>query len=46
MIGVYVSNKGNHSIEKLTTRIIEVLINELPPEFPVERIKKMVWKAY
>ena len=30
MFSVYVSNKGNNSIETLTTMIIEALINELP----------------
>lgn len=40
MIGVYVSNKGNNSIETLTTWIIEALINELPPESRVEKIKR------
>lgn len=39
MIGVYVSNKGNDSIETLTTWIIEALINELPQESRFERIK-------
>ena len=39
MIGVYVSNKGNSSIETLTTMIIEALINELPPKSRMERLK-------
>ncbi|WP_407381787.1 AAA family ATPase [Methanobrevibacter sp.] len=39
MIGVYVSNKGNNSIEILTTWIIEALINELPQKSGVERLK-------
>ena len=40
MIGVYVSNKGNDSIETLTTWIIEALINELPQKSRLERIKE------
>lgn len=40
MIGVYVSNKGNDSIETLTTWIIEALINELPQKSRIERIKE------
>lgn len=40
MIGVYVSNKGNDSIETLTTWIIEALINKLPQKSRFERIKK------
>lgn len=40
MIGVYVSNKGNDSIETLTTWIIESMINELPPKSRVERLKR------
>ena len=40
MIGVYVSNKGNDSVETLTTWIIEALINELPQKSRFERIKK------
>ena len=40
MIGVYVSNKGNDSIEVLTKEIIEALINELPPENRIKKIKK------
>ena len=40
MIGVYVSNKGNDSIETLTTWIIEALINELPQKSRLEWIKK------
>ena len=40
MIGVYVSNKGNDSIEVLTKEIIEALINELPPESRIKKIKK------
>ena len=44
MIGVYVSNKGNDSIEVLTKRIIEALINELPQENKIEKIKKCFGK--
>ena len=40
MIGVYVSNKGNDSIEVLTKEIIEALINELPPDNLSKQIKK------
>ena len=40
MIGVYVSNKGNNSIEILTKEIIEALINELPPYSRMDKIKK------
>lgn len=40
MIGVYVSNKGNDSIETLTNWIIEALINELPPESRLDKVKK------
>ena len=40
MIGVYVSNKGNHSIEILTKMIIEALINELPSESKLDKVKK------
>ena len=40
MIGVYVSNKGNDSIETLTNWIIEALINELPHESRFEKAKK------
>ena len=40
MIGVYVSNKNNNSIETLTKSIIEALINELPPQSRVEKIKE------
>ncbi len=40
MIGVYVSNKGNDSIETLTTWIIEALINEIPQKSRLERIKE------
>lgn len=39
MIGVYVSNKGNESIEILTKEIIEALINELPPDSRADKIK-------
>ena len=44
MIGVYVSNKGNNSIEILTKEIIEGLINELPPESRIKKIKKWFGK--
>lgn len=44
MIGVYVSNKGNNSIEILTKEIIEGLINEMPPESRVKKIKKWFGK--
>lgn len=44
MIGVYVSNKGNESIEILTKEIIEALINELPPDTRVKKIKKWFGK--
>ena len=44
MIGVYVSNKGNDSIELLTKEIIEGLINELPSESRVKKIKKCFGK--
>ena len=40
MIGVYVSNKGNDSIETLTTWIIEALINELPQKSRLDRIRE------
>lgn len=40
MIGVYVSNKGNNSIEILTKEIIQGLINELPSESRIKKIKK------
>ena len=40
MIGVYVSNKGNHSIEVLTKEIIEALINELPQKSRMKRLKE------
>ena len=40
MIGVYVSNKGNDSVETLTTWIIEALINEMPQKSRFERIKE------
>ena len=39
MIGVYVSNKGNDSIETLATWIIEALINELPQKSRLDCIK-------
>ena len=44
MIGVYVSNKGNDSIEILTKEIIEGLINEMPSESRVKKIKKWFGK--
>ena len=44
MIGVYVSNKGNHSIEVLTKEIIEALINELPPKSRIKKIKEWFGK--
>ena len=40
MIGVYVSNKGNDSVENLTKEIIEALINELSSQTRIEKIKK------
>ena len=40
MIKVYVSNKGNHSIENLTLWVIEALINEMPQESRFSNIKK------
>lgn len=40
MIGVYVSNKGNNSIEILANWVIEALINELPPESRIDKVKK------
>lgn len=40
MIGVYVSNKDNDSIEILTKEIIQGLINELPSESRIKKIKK------
>ena len=39
MVGVYVSNKGNHSIEVLAKEIIEALINELPLESRMDKLK-------
>ena len=39
MIGIYVSNKGNNSIETLANWIIEALINEMPEESRLSKLK-------
>lgn len=44
MVGVYVSNKGNNSIEILTKEIIEGLINELPSQGRIKKIKEWFGK--
>lgn len=40
IIGVYVSNRGNHSIDELSKKIIEALVNQLPENSRVEMVKK------
>lgn len=42
MIGVYVSNKGNHSLESLVNSIIEALINEIPKNSLKDKIKDLI----
>ena len=38
--GVYVSNRGIHSIDELSKKIIEALVNQLPENSRVEMVKK------
>ncbi|WP_299526326.1 ATP-binding protein [uncultured Methanobrevibacter sp.] len=41
MLGVYISNKGNESLEKLATDIIEGLVNYIPENSIKHKIKKI-----
>ena len=41
MIGVYVSNKGNESLEVLTTQIIEGILSKLPKDSVIDKAKKI-----
>ncbi len=41
MVGVYVSNKGNNSIEHLTSEIIEAILNELPSQNLLSKIEEL-----
>ena len=41
MIGVYISNKGNHSLENLAKEILEKLINSAPKDSIKSKIKNI-----
>ncbi len=41
MIGVYISNKGNHSLENLVKQILEELINSAPKDSVKSKIKNI-----
>ncbi len=41
MIGVYISNKGNHSLENLVKQILEELINSAPKDSIKSKIKNI-----
>ena len=41
MIGVYISNKGNHSLENLVKQILEELINYAPKDSVKSKIKNI-----
>lgn len=41
MVGVYISNKGNHSLENLVKQILEELINSAPKDSIKSKIKNI-----
>lgn len=44
MVGVYVSNKGNNSLESLVNSIIEALLNVVPKESLKDKVKDLFGK--
>ncbi|MDO5851934.1 MAG: AAA family ATPase [Methanobacteriaceae archaeon] len=42
MVGVYISNKNNNSLETLTTNIIEKILNKLPKSVVKDKLKSIV----